>query len=313
MTDPYDTLLKLVLQAIESSRTADNGPSDASLTQREALQQSLTLALQPLVWSQAQSVMRGKPGGLNLGDAHDLASAGLLHFVDPEHMGILRFKGQSVGELVTFVRLKLNGLRIDDLRQLIGRPPKQASVDGAPPDDDEGADQLPALSDEARVSKVKASRYMPRVYVDVMDDEGNEFLPSERRSATGYLLLKQTKKHLHDYLALVPGSVVMVPYGPRSKHTGMKTVKLTANHAALLRVWMSGEGDLQWKEVAAQMGTAEGNAKRWWSEAVAAFRADDSPPARALRSLYRINPAHTRTASEGLDEQQDDDGDAVPA
>lgn len=319
-TDPLKLLLDLVLQAIAQPKSTDDAHFDAWLTPRDAQFQALALGLQPLVLQLAQSVMRGKPGGFNLNDAEDLASAGILHFLDPNHLGILRFKGQSVGELVTFVRLKLNSIRIDDLRKLIGRLPKEAKAEGTlqPNEVDENAGEdcagkLPWLTEEERASKAKASPHVPRVYVNVVDDEGNEFLQSERRSATGYLLLKQTKKHLHEYLALVPGSVVMVPYGPRSKKQGMKTVKLTANHAALLRVWMSGEGTDQWKEIAAQMGTAVGNVKRWWSEAVAAFQEDDSLQAKALRSLYRLNPNHTRRASDAMDEPEDDDDGAVPA
>ncbi len=303
MTDPLQHLLDLVVQA----RTQ---------VQADAHMQALTLALWPLVQQQARNVMRGKPGGLNLADPEDLASAGMAHFVDPLSLGVLKFQGRSVGELVTYVRGKLNFLHIDDVRKLLGRLPKKAKDEGgglpdepeANPSTDE-VDGVPALTEGQRTTKAKASPFLPRVYVDVQDDKGNDYLPSDRRSATGYLLLKQTKNYLHEYLNLMPGSVVMVPYGPRSKQQGTRPVRLTTNHAKLLRVWMSGEGDDQWKAIAAQMGTAVGNVKRWWSEAVAVFQLDDSPQAQALRSLYRINPAHTRRANEAMDEPEDDDGD----
>lgn len=314
MTDSLKPLLDLVVQARTHVQAGDV-PGDVHM-------QALTLALWPLVQHQARNVMRGKPGGFNLTDADDLASAGMAHFSDPSTLGVLKFKGNTEGELTAFVRLKLNSLRIDDLRKLLGRLPKKSEDEGegspdetaANPDTDE-ADEPPLLTDEQRITKAKASPFLPRVYVDVVDDEGNEFLPSERRSATGYLLLKQTKKHLHDYLKLMPGSVVLVPYGPRSKKQGIKTLKLTANHAALLRVWMSGEGDEQWKAIAAQMGTAVGNVKRWWAEAVSAFQVDDSSEAQALRNLYRLNPNHTSRASDAMDEPEGDDvrDGAVPA
>lgn len=307
MNDPLQPLLDLVVQARTQAQAGDT-PSDAHM-------QALTLALWPLVLQQARNVMRGKPGGFNLADPDDLASAGIAYFVDPMTLGILKFKGNTEGELTTFLRLKLNGLRIDDLRKLLGRLPKKSEDEGhdqpeaaeANPAKDE-ADELPPLTEDQRATKAKASPFMPRVFVDVLDDEGNEFLASQRRTATGYLLLKQTKNHLHDYLKLMPGSVVMVPYGPRSKQQGTRPVRLTTKHAALLRVWMSGEGDDQWKQVAAQMGTAVGNVKRWWAEAVAAFQLDDSPQAQALRSLYRINPTHTRRANDAMDQPEDGEG-----
>lgn len=309
MTDQLKPLLDLVLVAKAKSVSGDGTPTDAHM-------QALTLALWPLVQQQARNVMRGKPGGFNFADPEDLASAGVAYFVDPLTLGVLKFEGQSVGELVTYVRGKLNFLRIDDVRKLLGRLPKKAKDEGGGlPDKPEAnpataeADELPPLTDEQRASKTKASPFMPRVYVDLQDDKGNDYLPSDRRSATGYLLLKQTKNHLHEYLKLMPGSVVMMPYGPRSKQQGTRPVRLTKKHAALLRVWMSGEGDEQWKAIAAQMGTAVGNVKRWWAEAVAAFQLDDSSQAQALRSLYRINPAHTRRANEAMDEPEDDKGD----
>lgn len=305
MTDKLKRLLDLVVLACAQARTGEGASSDIHM-------QALSLALWPLVQQQARNVMRGKPGGFNFADADDLASAGMAHFVDPRNLDILKFYGQSEGQLVNFVRLKLNRLRIDDLRKLLGRLPKKAKDEGEAQSDEQEAnsatdeaDDLPLLTDAQHSVKAKASPFFPRVYVDVLNDEGNEFLMSQRRSATGYLLLKQTQNHLREYLTLIPGSVVMVPYGPRSKRQGTRPVRLTTKHAALLRVWMSGEGDQQWKTIAQKMGTAVGNVKRWWSEAVAAFQLDDAPQAQALRSLYRINPAHTRRAHEALDEPED--------
>jgi DNA-directed RNA polymerase specialized sigma24 family protein len=297
--------LEILLAALARALANGGHPAEADL-------QALSTALFPLIKQRAQHVMKGKARGLNLSEPDDLASAGVEKLFFSATPVILTFHGRSEGELVNFVTTVLKRLLIDDQRKLTGRKPsgkksasandqhdhEVASTQADNPDDQEPLEPRP----EAEMAKLpKVDLYVPRVFVDAVDEEGNESLVSDRRSATGYLLLKQTKKYLHDYLAMMPGSIVMVPYGQRGKTPATKKVTLTQNHAVLLRVWMSGDGEERWKQIAEQMNKPVGTVKRWWSEAVLAFESDTSAEARVLRELYRIKPEHTRKASDTLD------------
>lgn len=303
MVDNEALLLKLIDDAV-TDQIGGKGISDAQV-------QTLWLALDPLVRRLAKSVMFGKPEGLDINDWRMLASAGLLHLMEPPTMRILGFKGGSAGELVGFVKKTLSRLYIDDWRKLNGRlksPEARRAQDGCDGSDDAPLEgQTPAntglsaaetptqMTYKQQVRRALAdSPAVPRVYEDVVDEEGNELLVSQRRSATGYLLLKQTKAHLHDYLEKMPGLVVVVPL-PQG---GRKKIVLKTHHADLLRIWMSGEGDSRWADLAEQMGTPAGTLRRWWAQAVWAFEADVSPQAQALRNLYRLNPAHLAAAHE---------------
>lgn len=305
MSDSLQPLLTLVHQAIAQSQSSGEGPT-------VDMRQALSLALLPLVKRHAKAIMYGKGSGLNLVDPDDLTNAGLERLVFPAKPVILRFTGQTEGELVTFVGTVLKRMLIDDQRRLTGRisRKKDAAEDSFKsvhsPTTDEVVGQEEPLSDVEQAGLSAVDVHVPRVYVGLVDEEGNEILKSQNRSVTGYLLLAQKKDHLHQYLEGMPGSVVMVPYGQRSKTQGVKKVKLTAEHARLLQVWMSGEGDDQWKDLAKAMNRPEGTVKRWWSEAVLAFQSDTSRSAVALRDLYRINPSHIRKA-------EDNDDDALSA
>lgn len=244
----------------------------------EEHRQTLSLQLWPLLEAKARHIMgRQTPGGLNISEPYDLAAAGLEKLLLRwEAPQILRFNGHSEGELATYIHMVLTNLLLDDQRRLHGR--------------------------------------VPRIWMDVQDENGDEFLPSQRRTVTGYLLLRQTQNHLYDYLDQMPGAIVEVPTQVRNKTAGpgSKRVTLTENHAKLLCVWMSGEGLEQWNEIALEMQRPVGTVKRWWSEAVRAFMTDNSAQAQALRSLYRIPAVHINLAERHALEPDTEDERSEP-
>lgn len=303
MFDNETTLLKLIEDAVIDQASGQD-IADAHV-------HALWLALDPLVKKQAKLVMSGKPEGLNINDWQMLASAGLLHLMEPPGMRILGFKGRSSGELAGFVKEVLVNLYRDDRRRLTGRLPSQKATqaqnawqgdeDTFPEGQRAGDNAQSAVENptqmtyKQQVRKALAnSPAVPRVYEDVVDEEGNEFLVSHRRTATGYLLLKQTKAYLHIYLRQMPGLKIVLPQlqGARGK------ISLKVHHADLLRIWMSGEGENSWADLSKQMGTPEGTLRRWWAQAVLAFEVDVSQEAQALRRLYRLNPTHLAVARE---------------
>lgn len=307
MTDPITSALNIL--------TATRATPATGLSEDQ--RQALSLVLPALLLQQARSIMRGKGAGLNLCEPEDLASAGMEKLVLVSRPAILRFEGRSEGQLVSFIQRLLTNMLIDDQRRLYGRARTQPDtvnpVDGA-------QDEAEPENDEELQARPEVDDYVPRSFVDIVDDQGNEFLKSQKRSATGYLLLKQTRQHLHEYLDQLPGSVVLVTIGKRSKTPRTKKVKLTESHAKLLRLWLSGEGEQRWNEIAAEMKRPVGTVKRWWAEVVLAFEQDPSATAKALRGLYRVAPTHTRKAQDIVekDEKQqkpsgEEPGEATPA
>lgn len=307
MFDNETALLKLIEDAVIDQASGQD-IADAQV-------HALWLALDPLVKKQAKLVMSGKPEGLNINDWQMLASAGLLHLMEPPGMRILGFKGRSSGELAGFVKEVLANLYRDDRRRLTGRLPSQKARqaqsaqqgnDDTPLEGQKAGHTVPSAVETSTQMTYKQqvrnalanSPAVPRVYEDVVDEEGNEFLVSQRRTATGYLLLKQTKAHLSDYLKKMPGLEVALP----QPHGRSDRVGLRDHHANLLHIWMRGEGDSTWADLSEQMGTPVGTLRRWWAQAVLAFEVDVSPEAQALRRLYRLNPTHLAVAREWVAE-----------
>lgn len=301
---------------------------DANLQEADSLtdaeRQTFWLALQPLVIRLAQTIMREKDGGLNIPEPQDLAAVGLEKLIYAERPKILQFRGSSEAELFAFVQRVLTNLVVDDQRSLVGRNRDNRSIRPSNEDSDatkdfraerapgqmadtergRGTVPIDPVSHTGIAPMPQQEQRVPRVFVNVVDEEGDEFIQSERRTATGYLLLKQTRRHLEDYLRLMPGSVVMVPTGQRGDKPRLKRVTLTQSHARLLRIWMSGEGEDQWKDIAEQMDKPLSTVKRWWSEAVLSFESDGSVQAQALRELYRVNPSHISIACDTFDKDE---------
>ena len=236
----------------------ESTPADSTAT-KESAQMELDLrgnllweTTHPLIQRLAQQVMRGGAPGRDIANPEELAQV-VSAKLFTLHPILSRFDLASSLEayLITIIR---NVYR-DDLQRVHGR-----------------------------------NEHIPRIYVDIDNPVVGADVKSERRTQSGYFALKQTRHHLDSYLRQLPGSMVKVVTGAKSESPGVKTVRLTKGHADLLRLWMAGEGNLSWNELATTMQRAEGTLKRWFAEVTRHFLTDPSPEALALRSLFNVKP-----------------------
>lgn len=248
-----------LLQYYRDAWTAfESVPTDATAAKQKATVELdfrgnlLWETTHPLVRRLAQQVMRGGAPGRDIANADELAQVASIKLFS-SHPILSRF--DLTTSLDAYLTTIIKNVYRDDLLGVHGR-----------------------------------SKHMPRIYVDINDPIIGADVKSERRTQSGYFALKQMRHQLDSYLRQLPGSMVKIVTGSKTKTSGFKMVRLTKGHADLLRQWMAGEGDSQWADLAIAMGRPAGTVKRWFTEVTRYFLTDPSADATTLRGLFNVKP-----------------------